>query len=815
MIILFRQKLHLLYCLACLLTFTVGCHDDDESVTPPPTDTPPADSTVAVNIKGHVQKGPFINGTAITLAELGSKLVATGKNFTTQIADNKGAFSLVDIPLTSSYVQLQANGFYYDEVQGEKSAAQLTLFALADVSNVSSVNVNLLSHLEKDRVIYLMQEEERSFSTAKQQAQQEILAIFGIEKADIATSELLDISQDGNDNAILLAISAILQGNNTVAELSELLANIITDIREDGVLNSESTKEKIRINAMSLVLVDIRQHLEARYEELGVNATIPNFEQYVDSDGDEFLNKDEDDTPDDFAFETQVNVAVDTTVVSNEVIVAGLKEGGKAIAYVKYDVPANGDSMHHYYDQGEARLIVNGQVQDKQEVQIANGDRVQVSLQSSYNFSTATMATLTIGSIVRTFEVTTDDYSPNPFSFKEIVNAPLETAYLSDTITVSGLPYSLPQHHIIFSTSYEMGDNDPGGRLREITMYVNNVPYTVYEGGSLSVPLSSGDQVCIRATSGYSYSSTVTATLAINDLSSSFKIRTTPNPMQQLSAFPGEASGRRACFSINEYMYVGTGYSYTGGNTGTSSDFYRFNTTTNTWTKMSDFPGKSRAFATAFVILGKGYLGLGVDESGNELNDFWVYDPVLDSWQESSIFPGEARANASSFVVGDSGYVGLGAKSDTYYGETFLKDFWKFDSSTKMWTQIRDFAGEARVYAFTFSITSKGFIGAGYTEGSNAYDFWEYDPNNNQWTEKAKLSFASEENVGFSIQNNGYAAFGTLEAMYTYNTTKDEWSAIEMNHNFSGVPDIGLSIGEKGYILDIENNFYEFTPPQD
>jgi hypothetical protein len=281
----FRKLLSVIF----LASVFLGCQDEEETILPPQEPEVADKDTVSIveapkvmyNLQGTVQKGPFINGTAITVSELNQKLVATGKNFTTQIIDNKGSFSLKDVKLQSDFVQLIAEGFYFDEVRGEKSAAQLTLFALADVSDASSVNVNLLSHLEKDRVIYLMQEEEKSFAVAKQQAQREILAIFGIEKADMMASELLDISQDGDDNAILLAISAILQGNNSVAELSELLANLITDIRKDGALDSESTREKIRANAMALRLTDIRQHLEVRYEELGVNATIPNFEQYI------------------------------------------------------------------------------------------------------------------------------------------------------------------------------------------------------------------------------------------------------------------------------------------------------------------------------------------------------------------------------------------------------------------------------------------------------------------------------------------------------------------------------------------------------
>ena len=251
----------------CLL----GCQDNEVVLT----------QMSSYDLQGYVQKGPFINGTAITVSELSNKLVATGKNFTTQIIDNKGTFSLKDVELQSNYVQLMAEGFYFDEVRGEKSSAQLTLFALADVSDVNSVNVNLLSHLEKDRVIYLMQEEEKNFDEAKHQAQQEVLTIFGIEKADINSSEQLDISQEGEDNAVLLAISAVMQGQNTVAELSELLANIITDIREDGILDSESTQEKIRLNAMSLNLSNVRQHLENRYKELGVSASISNFEEYI------------------------------------------------------------------------------------------------------------------------------------------------------------------------------------------------------------------------------------------------------------------------------------------------------------------------------------------------------------------------------------------------------------------------------------------------------------------------------------------------------------------------------------------------------
>ncbi|MBW3545986.1 MAG: hypothetical protein KY428_10380, partial [Bacteroidetes bacterium] len=162
-------------------------------------------------IEGFVQKGPFINGTSITISELNQKLMPTGRSFNTQIVDNKGSFQLNNVSLSSQFVELKADGFYFNEVSGNSSAAPLTLYALSDLSDKSSINVNVLSYLEKARVEYLIANGSK-FPDAKKQAQREILAVFNIQKEDISQSETLDISQTGDDNAILLAVSVILQG---------------------------------------------------------------------------------------------------------------------------------------------------------------------------------------------------------------------------------------------------------------------------------------------------------------------------------------------------------------------------------------------------------------------------------------------------------------------------------------------------------------------------------------------------------------------------------------------------------------------------
>lgn len=231
-------------------------------------------------VNGYVQKGPYLNGTSITISELTSDLIPTGKNFYSQILDNKGTFEVKNVELTSQYVELKADGFYFNEVNNANSSAQLTLYALSDLEAKSTLNVNVLSNLEKGRIEYLISNGV-DFISAKKQAQAEILAIFEILDLDIPDSEYLDISNDGEGNSVLLAISVILQGQLTVANLSELLANINTDIREDGKLDSELLGTILINNALLINPALIRSNLEDRYAILGTNASIPNFERYI------------------------------------------------------------------------------------------------------------------------------------------------------------------------------------------------------------------------------------------------------------------------------------------------------------------------------------------------------------------------------------------------------------------------------------------------------------------------------------------------------------------------------------------------------
>ena len=251
-----------------LILTTISCNNGDEMLVP------------YGELSGVIQKGPFLNGSAITVTEYSNNLLQTGKKYSSQIIDNTGTFEIRNVEFASSIVELRADGFYFNEVSNTNSDAQLTLYALSDLSDGTIVNVNLLSTLEKIRVEYLTSKG-TEFHDAKAQAQKEILRIFEIEKPEILFSENLDISQTGDDNAILLAISVILQGYLNVADLSELVANIGTDIRKDGVLNSQTLGSTLINNATLLRLDKIRENIVNRYEKLGISITVPDFEKYV------------------------------------------------------------------------------------------------------------------------------------------------------------------------------------------------------------------------------------------------------------------------------------------------------------------------------------------------------------------------------------------------------------------------------------------------------------------------------------------------------------------------------------------------------
>ncbi len=232
-------------------------------------------------LNGLIQKGPFVIGSKVNLVGLNASLTETGKIFTTNTTDDKGAFSIKTSELTTNFVSLTAEGIYFDEVAGTPSATKLTLGAIADSTSFKKINVNVLTQLEMERIKYLVSKG-ASFPQAKAQTEKEILKIFVIDNVTKGF-EMLDISQTGSDNAALLAVSLILQGSHTVAQLTDLLAKISADLKTDGTLDMDALKSELMNEAQLLNTANVRQNITSKYSILGGSATIGAFEPIIEN----------------------------------------------------------------------------------------------------------------------------------------------------------------------------------------------------------------------------------------------------------------------------------------------------------------------------------------------------------------------------------------------------------------------------------------------------------------------------------------------------------------------------------------------------
>lgn len=237
-------------------------------------------SVYQVDLSGFVQKGPFINGSSITISELNAQLEPTGKVFITQTTSNAGEFEIRGMELESRYLHLKADGFYFNERSGELSESQLSLNSIIDASESEFTNINILSHLEKERLEYLVHKGS-SFSDAKAQAQEDVLGILSFPTDGLESFQELDISQGGDDHAKLLAASVIFQGMHSTGDLSEQINEISTDILADGRLNSADLGSNLVNHTNLLDLVEVRNNIEDRYSDMGFAATIADFEKYI------------------------------------------------------------------------------------------------------------------------------------------------------------------------------------------------------------------------------------------------------------------------------------------------------------------------------------------------------------------------------------------------------------------------------------------------------------------------------------------------------------------------------------------------------
>lgn len=190
---------------------------------------------------GAFQKGPFVAGTTVTIQELDANLQPTGKTYTTQ-TDDTGRFDVTGI--SSRFVEVFANGYYYDELNNAKSKGSVTLRAILDlVASSSKPSINTLTTLQTERLREI-KKSGKSFSEAEADSKNAVLNVFGMPADTVTRLDSINLTgTSAGDESLLRATVALLQvasnqSASVEAELTSLLAKLATDLKDDGQPNN-------------------------------------------------------------------------------------------------------------------------------------------------------------------------------------------------------------------------------------------------------------------------------------------------------------------------------------------------------------------------------------------------------------------------------------------------------------------------------------------------------------------------------------------------------------------------------------------------
>ena len=259
------QKHYTLFILmAC---FLAACGDDSSS------SASKSDKTVSGTVQGLIAKGA-----TISVHELDEKLQQTGYTIESEATNDQGDFSIKAKDFTSQYALLKAEGYLRNDITGQKTSINATLYKFMDISESGKANINVLSHLAHKRAIYLVTKKHMSVAKAQKQAESEVLKSFGIEE-DFDNTEDADLLE--KQNAAMLAISVLMQGYLSNTDIDERLTNYASDIEKDGVWNDTTTITEIADWAYKQYLYSTIDKIESLLEDWNNTVNLSDFEKHV------------------------------------------------------------------------------------------------------------------------------------------------------------------------------------------------------------------------------------------------------------------------------------------------------------------------------------------------------------------------------------------------------------------------------------------------------------------------------------------------------------------------------------------------------
>jgi hypothetical protein len=227
---------------------------------------------------------------------------------TTTETDALGRFELpAQVPARDTSIYLiEVDGLYFDEALDRISIEPLhlrALYRLDETEDVTPAHVNLVTHLASLRTWTLIQQNV-DFESAVDQAEDELFAYLGLVPPSLepfvpgTAMSLVDGAPASS--AYLILLDAVLDrvavdegGGEPDTELQDLVDELADDLGDDGALES-GPSQAIAVAMGDVSLEGITSALEAYLGRLGVTATLPALEAYIDRDRDGVADENDD-----------------------------------------------------------------------------------------------------------------------------------------------------------------------------------------------------------------------------------------------------------------------------------------------------------------------------------------------------------------------------------------------------------------------------------------------------------------------------------------------------------------------------------------
>ena len=286
---------------AALAFALCSCSDDDETE---------GDFTPTVfNVMGKVEKGPMIRGSHVDMRTLDEYMTPTGNFYSATIDNNLGDFNYGALKINSPYAQLTADGYFFNEVDGELSEGTIKLDAIVDLKDNSTINVNVLTHLKSKRIHHLITTKGMTFKEANAQAQKELLTQFGLQQYASKDASQFSLTSGDDASGALIAISSLVLTDRSDAEIVEYLSILSNEFGKEGAFSQE-TKKRIQSgkNYLNARLDKISENIKSRYKELGLEVKVKDLAYYFDWDNDGIAGNELDESESVTLSTTEINV---------------------------------------------------------------------------------------------------------------------------------------------------------------------------------------------------------------------------------------------------------------------------------------------------------------------------------------------------------------------------------------------------------------------------------------------------------------------------------------------------------------------------